>query len=223
MFRVGPTVADETEERIHLSAAQVAASSAAAVTAAVICSFFGVAGTVIGTAVASVMATVGSALYSYSLRRTKAKLRRLHQAGAASPPLTEVMRTAREQGLRLWQQMPLRILAIGAVGVFVVSTAVITGIELGVGKPLAAVFGVGHSGSRGTSVGSDFGIGPHRKSKSKSPTPKSSSASPSSSSSPPSSPPATHTSTPPPTPTVTPTQTPSNILSTLLSSRSPKS
>jgi hypothetical protein len=217
-------VADETEERIHLSAAQVAASSAAAVTAAVICSFFGVAGTVIGTAVASVMATVGSALYSYSLRRTKAKLRRLHQAGAASPPLTEVVRTAREQGMRLWRQMPIRILALGAVVVFVVSTAVITGIEFGVGKPLAAVFGVGDSGSRKSSWESVLGVGPHRTTKkSTSPSPKSSQSSSSSSSSPPSSPPATHPPTSTPTPTVTPTPSPSNILPTLLSPGASKS
>lgn len=141
---------EEDKERIQLSLAQIAASSLAALSAAVICSFFGVAGTVIGAAIASVLATIGSALYSYSLRRTRARLRRLHQAGAASPPFTEVMKTARQQGQRIWSQLPLRLLAMGVAVVFVVSFGVITVIELGTGEPLSSAV-KGHSGS-GTSL-----------------------------------------------------------------------
>lgn len=207
-------MAEEDSERIHLSVAQVAASSAAAVTAAIVCSFFGVAGTTIGTAVASIMATVGSAIYVHSLRRTKARLRRLHQAGAASPPFSEILKTTREQGNRLWGQLPVRALAGGALGVFVVSTLVITGLELGIGKPFAALFGVGNSGSRSTTLTSLTHVGGKRPSKS-SPSPKSSPSSTATSSSPSSSPSATPTPTV--TPTLTPTQTPpSNILSSLL-------
>ncbi len=54
----------------------MAAGALAAVSAAVVASLFGVAGTVIGAAVASVVSTVGAALYSESLRRTNAQLRR---------------------------------------------------------------------------------------------------------------------------------------------------
>lgn len=202
---------DDPRERIQLSFAQIAASCLAAISAAVLCSFFGVAGTVIGTAIASLFATLGSALYAHSMRRTKARLRQLHQAGAASPPLTEVVKTARQHGRRWLGQIPLRPVAIGAVAVFVISTAVVTGIELGVGKPLSALLGVSHSGDRATSFGSALHAGPHRKKK---PTPK-----PSKSSSSP-------TATPTPTVTVTPTPThsksstssptPSSPLSTLL-------
>jgi hypothetical protein len=194
---------DESAERIQLSLAQVAASSLAAVSAAVVCSFFGVAGTVIGAAAASVLATVGSAIYSYSLRRTKARIRRLHQAGAASPPITEVVRTAREQWRRLLSQLPVKLIGAGAIAVFIVSIGVVTVIELGVGEPLSALFGAPGSGSRGTSLTSGLHLGGHR-SKS-TPTPASS---PSASSSPTPAPTVTVTQTRPPSPTpTTPTPT----------------
>ncbi len=59
------------------SVVQVAASALAAVSAALISSTFGVAGTLIGTAIASVFATVGSTLYLASMRRTNERLRRV--------------------------------------------------------------------------------------------------------------------------------------------------
>jgi hypothetical protein len=201
---------DEDKERIQLSLAQILASSAAAASAAVLCSFFGVAGTVIGTAVASVLATVGSAVYGYSLRRTRARLRRLHQAGAAAPPVQEVVKTLRQQGRDLWSELPLRILGIGAVAVFVVATLVITGIELGLGKTLAATIGGSHSNSE-TSF-----LGGHRSKSKPTPTPtpsKSPSTTPSPSRTP--SPKPTRTVTRTSTPTATPTQSPTSILPTL--------
>jgi hypothetical protein len=204
------TVADEEKEKIQLSLAQVAASSLAAVSAAIVCSFFGVAGTVIGTAIASVCATVGSALYAHSLRRTKARLRQLHQAGAASPPLTDVLETTKRQWRRWASQIPWRRVGLGAAGVFVFSIALVTVVELGVGKPLSALFGVGGSGDRGTTLGTVVGGKKHHHSPSHSPSPtttSSSSPSPTSSTtSSPTRPPTSPTPTPTPTPSVTPTK-----------------
>jgi hypothetical protein len=120
---------DESPERFQISIGQVAASSLAAVSAAVVCSFFGVAGTVIGTAIASFVATVGGALYSYSLRRTRARLRQLHRAGAASPSFAEVMKTMRQHGRFLLDRTQWLSLAIGVGAVFVFSIGVITAIE----------------------------------------------------------------------------------------------
>jgi hypothetical protein len=136
---------DEPRDRLELSAAQVAASSLAAVSAAVLCSYFGVAGTVIGTAVASVVATIGSSLYSYSLRRTRNRLQRLHQAGAAAPPVTAVLATARHQGRRLLPKLPWKIVLLGTANVFVFSIAVVTGIEGLINEPLSNAVGVSHS------------------------------------------------------------------------------
>jgi hypothetical protein len=195
---------DEDHERFQLSAAQVAASSLAAMSAAVVCSYFGVAGTVIGTAVTSLIATTGSALYSYSLRRTRARLRRLHLAGAASPPFREVVKTARQQGRKIFEQVPWAIAGIGTGLVFVLSLDVITTIEGGIGESISAALGVSHSGGRTTSLGSIFHGGHHRhhkpKSKpSKTPTP---STTPTST--------ATPSHSPTVTPSVTPTKTPTS-------------
>jgi hypothetical protein len=148
----------------------------------------------------------------------------MHRAGAISPPLTEVVNTARQQGQRLWRQLPVRLLALGALGVFVISIAIVSAIELGLGKSLAAAFGVSHSGAHGTSVGSLVNTTHHHHS---SPTP----SPPATPSSPATNPSPSHTPTPSPTATVTktsPTPTPSpsssspNPVSSLLSS-SPKS
>lgn len=215
----------DAPERIQLSMAQVAASCLAAVSAAVLCSFFGVAGTVIGTAATSLVATVGSAIYGYSLRRTKNRLRRLHQAGATSPPIREVINTARDNGHEIWEQLPRRALAVGAVSVFVISIAVITFIELGLGKSLAAEFGVSHGGGHGTAVGSvvDPGGGHHSSNPAPSSTP---SSTPSQQ---PSAPPTSSSPTPTPTPTKSVTQqtpspspssSPTGIIPSLTSSRS---
>jgi hypothetical protein len=60
--------------RIGVSGSQVAASVLASTSAAVVASVFGVAGTVIGAAVVSVVATVGTAAYGLGIRRTRARL-----------------------------------------------------------------------------------------------------------------------------------------------------
>jgi len=65
---------------LHPGISQVAASALAAVSAAVISSTFGVAGTLIGAAIASIVATVGSTLYMASLHSTKQRLQRLASA-----------------------------------------------------------------------------------------------------------------------------------------------
>src|SRR3954452_11591956 len=61
---------------LQLSATQVAAGALASVSSAVVASFFGLAGTLIGAGLASVISTVSAALYSSSLRKTNEKLRR---------------------------------------------------------------------------------------------------------------------------------------------------
>jgi hypothetical protein len=61
--------------RFELSATQLLATALAAITATVAASYLGVAGTVIGAAVASVVSAVGNAVYGHSLRSTQARVR----------------------------------------------------------------------------------------------------------------------------------------------------
>jgi hypothetical protein len=194
---------EEDRERVQLSFAQAAASVLATVSAAVLCSFFGVAGTIIGTAVTSLVATIGGALYSYSLRRTQARLRRLHQAGAASPPLREVLKTARQQGRRLLGSVPWGPIVIGSLTVFVFSIGVVTAIEAEQGETLSALFGVSHASHSKCSL---CAVADTKKRK---PKP---SHSPSPPTSPTPSPSSTPSVTPPPvtpTPSLSPSPTPS--------------
>ncbi|MFE0460235.1 hypothetical protein ACFW1A_13410 [Kitasatospora sp. NPDC058965] len=67
--------------RIDLSMAQVVASALAAVVGAVLASELGVYGTIIGAAVVSVGATVGSAVFHHAFKRTGEQLREAVGAG----------------------------------------------------------------------------------------------------------------------------------------------
>src|SRR5882762_2389459 len=60
--------------RPELSVTQIVASTLAAVTATIAASYFGVSGTVIGAALASVVTVVGNAVYSHSIRRTRERV-----------------------------------------------------------------------------------------------------------------------------------------------------
>ena len=72
---------EQEQDRVEINWVQVSASALAAVSSAVLLSTVGVAGTIIGAAVGSVVATAGSAIYSYYLRITH---ERVAQAQAAA-------------------------------------------------------------------------------------------------------------------------------------------
>ena len=82
---------EKDERTLGLSTAQVVGSVLAAITGAVLASTMGVTGTVIGAAVASLVATIGSAIYTWSLRRTTVAVRKtaaqVRQAALESGPL----------------------------------------------------------------------------------------------------------------------------------------
>ncbi len=66
--------AEKKSKKIELSATQVTGGALASVTAAFLGSYLGVAGTVFGAGLTSVVITVGGALYQRSLETTKQKL-----------------------------------------------------------------------------------------------------------------------------------------------------
>jgi hypothetical protein len=148
--------------RTALSPVQVAASALAAVSAAVVASFFGVAGTLIGAAVASVISTVSATLYSSSLQRTRRRLlqartqfagplRTPHPAPPSSdrliPPELDPRRTLGRVRPRRWSRV-----ALSAATVFLVAMGIVTGIELIGQRPVSALVGASHS-SGTTTIG----------------------------------------------------------------------
>ncbi|WP_448624915.1 hypothetical protein [Geodermatophilus sp. URMC 64] len=153
---------DETEKpKAGLSAVQIASGALAAVSSAVLLSFFGVAGTLIGAALASVISTVGASLYTTSLKKTNERLRRVltrEQAAATEPatapaePATQVLPARldpRRAPAKRFEPRWGRVAAY-AVGVFVVAMGIVTGIELIGQQPVSAL--VGGSSSTGTTT-----------------------------------------------------------------------
>ena len=176
-----PTGSSAADKRgPHISVTQVVAGALAALSGSVIASFFGVAGTVVGAAVVSVVATVGAALYSYSFHwvtrqvsplpgSSERSLKRrpgsdLGLTSEATPDGRGVA-TIRE-GLRhlRWRQV-----ALAALAAFVLAMAALTVIELVARGPISSLVpGGGPSG--GTSVGDFLGGGGTERSPAKAPT-----------------------------------------------------
>lgn len=137
--------------RLEVSGTQVVAGALASVSAAVVASYFGTAGTVAGTATASVVTTIGGALYSVGLRRTSARLR---QTGSVLPipPIRPALPRTRLDRWRAWMRQRRWGLAAGVGLVFVLALAVVTLVELVGQRPLS---GIAHGNPAGTtSIGS---------------------------------------------------------------------
>lgn len=144
---------------------KVAAGTLAAVSAAVIGSFLGVAGTLIGAAVASVIGSVGTEIYARSINKGAKKLQTLAPAfikapaavgtpGVAAaaeedapshtvaPDEVTQMRAEHQSGTKLrWKPI-----LIGAVAVFVIAMGAIFAVEAIAGRSLASISGHDDSG-----------------------------------------------------------------------------
>jgi hypothetical protein len=153
----------------QLSATQIAAGALASVSSAVVASFFGLAGTLIGAGLASVISTVCAALYSSSLQKTNEKLRRARgqltgrqspveetrvAPAAAATPATQVLpahldprRAPARRPRPRWTRV-----AVYAAAVFVMAMGIVTGIELIGQKPVSALVG-GTQTSQETTIG----------------------------------------------------------------------
>ncbi|MGH3982273.1 MAG: hypothetical protein ACRDST_06210 [Pseudonocardiaceae bacterium] len=165
-----PTSPDDTSRKIDLNLTHVAATALAAVTAAVLGSELGAAGTLIGAAAASVITTVGTALYKASLERSRERVRSLaHRTRplpasqgrsriervypeAVNAPLGDEQRT---DGIRKPQvadhsrrfaTLRWGAMVAGALGAFLLAMMVITGFEWASGGT------VGGNGN-GTTIG----------------------------------------------------------------------
>ena len=132
-----PTSPDGTPRKTDLNPTHVTAAALAAVTTAVLGSMLGTAGTLIGAAGASVITTVGTALYQSSLERSRERVR----------SLTQRSRLTSREGPRT-QSAPPRwgAVVVGALGAFLLAMMAITGFEWASGET------VGGNGT-GTTIG----------------------------------------------------------------------
>ena len=81
----GATDDDLDEKPPGLSVTQVVASALAAVSSTVLLSYLGVAGTIIGAGIASVLTIVGNNLYTRSILKTRRQMKAALQAGVVLP------------------------------------------------------------------------------------------------------------------------------------------
>lgn len=161
-------------DRSSFSFTQLAASALAASSAAFAASYLGVTGTIIGAAVASVIATIATATYSASLQRSKDAVLRTAMVARQTgfPPATgavpdpgapepddDAVTGTRELAIApepliagAAGQRSGRRTALMATAALVISLGALTGVEGLLGKPLSAL--LDGSNGTGTSVGS---------------------------------------------------------------------
>lgn len=157
-----PSEDDETKGFLGLSLPQLLGGAGAAVSSAVVASYLGVAGTLIGAAVGSIVSTVSAALYTNWAETAHGKLptaRRVavidgsRRAGSTVPGPGTGRGTVVITAGRAGRKRRLRRLIAGVVAVFVLAIGVVTAIELGLGHPVS-----GQEQRGGTSIGSVVGV-----------------------------------------------------------------
>lgn len=155
---------EKKEERLlrRINLIAVAAGALASISAAVLASYLGVAGTLIGAALASVVSSVAGAVYTGLLASTRERIQRgLHRTADQDSQLRE--RTGRlslagrlARSWPSWLRRPAtRWLVVGAAALlmFAIAIGAVTGIEMLIRKPLASALGGHNEGNARTSVG----------------------------------------------------------------------
>ena len=159
--------------RLELSGTQITASALAAISSAVAASYLGVAGTVLGAGVGSIIATISTALYQHSLQRTNATLKKVvpvptvvvrQTPGRRSEPadptaVPDLAAPEPAEGSTAPKARPRWArLAVAAAVVFVVALGSITALEMFVGGSLSSLV---RGGDRnGTTIGGVVRPGP---------------------------------------------------------------
>jgi hypothetical protein len=191
---------------------KLVAGTLAAVSAAVVGSFLGVAGTLVGAAVASLIGTLGTELYARSLNRGYTRLRHTYAGPAIAPepapdPTPTTAGTVYPHGRPHWKRV-----ALVAAVVFVLAMGAVSAVELLAGRSVSSMFGNPSGG--GTTISSVGRKAAPTPTPTPSPTPTTPSAAPSAPTSAPpggpserpapSTPATTNPTTGPPTPLRTP-------------------
>jgi hypothetical protein len=218
-----PEDSGKHSSRVNLTAA--AAGALASISAAVVASFLGVAGTLIGAALASVVSSIAGAIYTGVLASTQQRVKRtLRRPGDHETDQETGLRELQElrgdlghRGRRALRRPAVRWLVVGgvALALFLVAIGTVTGIEAAISKPLASALGGHQEGNAHTSVGAALG-GSSKQPREQAPAPSSTTQSPggvpprpSGEPAPPSS--TTTTTSPPSTTTVAPSAPPSTV------------
>jgi hypothetical protein len=162
---------DPIKSSSSVTPAEIAIGAVAAVAAAFACSFLGVAGTVTGAALASIVTPVSAALVRRSAERTNVSLQRTNRrlqaalardedegltgqnasADVAGKAGLGTSAGADDRSGPLWTRK--RVVALGGASLVALMVALffVTGLESAIGKPLSAL--LGNNNDRGTTIG----------------------------------------------------------------------
>lgn len=150
----------QERKALQLSVAQILAGALASVSAAVVASVFGVAGTLIGAALTSVVATVGGAVYAHSIERAHERVgwRRDPRTGAvvaeAVPPAPRAPAGVGRGGRAPWGA--IRWLGATSALVFLLAMGALTAVEAVARMPVARLLGRAAPAQAETTVGAVF-------------------------------------------------------------------
>lgn len=132
-------------------------SALGAVTSAVVLSTLGVAGTLIGAALGSLLITVAGSVYSRSIERTKKRLSSRvvdtrSKNGQRNDAAAQDERSVHGRADDKWRSLPWkRILGLAGI-LFVVTMAVILAFELATGRTVSSYTGGSSATTGGTSI-----------------------------------------------------------------------
>lgn len=151
---------NEEKPKVDLNVVQVVASALAAVSSAVLLSTVGVAGTLIGAAVGSVIATVAGAVYTYSLQASRDRVAAAAQIAAMARTNLSRRGVGSERDMRVtalaepatgeadrpaWRTalagLNWKRVAALAAGVFLAAMVAIVAFELVAGRPVSVLTG----------------------------------------------------------------------------------
>jgi hypothetical protein len=137
-----PPSSGSDKPALSLSVPRLCAGALASVSAAVIASTFGLAGTLVGAAISSIVVTAASAVYLHSIEqaRTRIHYRTDYRTGEI------VKEVIRRRPLRIslwnrsiWHELRWRAIGGSAVLIFLLAIGAITAIEVSAQRPLSAV------------------------------------------------------------------------------------
>jgi hypothetical protein len=159
------TPPEQKTKKLDLSLSQTLGGALAAMTAAALGSRLGVGGTIVGAALASIIAGVGGTLYTASLRTTRQKVQTVWSgrvAGTDTKTAVDVVPSAPETetsaGGFHWdappttapvarvnrRALPWKPMLVGVVAIFAIAAVALTGFEMLAGASL--------SGGKGTTI-----------------------------------------------------------------------
>ena len=149
----------ETPPELEIDWLKTLAGALAAVTTAVLLSTLGAVGTLIGAALGSIAATVGSAFYAQGLARSRYGMRKAQET-ARMRLSGDIRREDRPTWAQRLGELPWRRVGLATAGTFAAAMVAVTGFEAVSGHSVSSYTG-GSASGEGSTIGGVTGNSGH--------------------------------------------------------------